>query len=302
MADRGVGQAHGKHGELDQRSATRASCIHVNLTAAENFQQRHALDRVTSDGTVLRLHQEDMCQALSVWPSKKYAGDGGPAAVTIAKLLAEHADQGDVDRFTDMVVAQYLLGAPDGHAKNYSIILLGNRATLAPVYDVASVLPYNPDPTSGLSRVAMPIAGKSKFGTVDLAVIAKFADKAGTDPDRLVERTREMAAALPDAIAAAAADIPTAALGDLAVALQTGIRQLCSTLDPPPRGTAAPQPADDDDDEDDDGILPEAGVGEEDATSGEVFVVSHARGKRAIRGHTRRRPTKRLSDISEGPS
>ena len=253
-------------------------------------------DRVKqSDGTVLRLHQEDMCQALSVWPSKKYAADGGPAAVAIAKLLAEHTDQRDVDRFTDMVVAQYLLGAPDGHAKNYSVILLGDRATLAPVYDVASVLPYNPDPTSGLSRVAMPIAGRSKFGTVDLAAIAKFADKAGTDPDRLVERTREMAAALPDALAAAAAVVPAAALGDLATALQNGIRQQCSTLDPPPRGAPAPQLVDDDGED----VPPEAMVDDEDATSGEVVVVSHARGKRSVRGHTRRRPTKRLSDVSE---
>ncbi|MGJ6127412.1 type II toxin-antitoxin system HipA family toxin [Mycolicibacterium sp. Y3] len=253
-------------------------------------------DRVTQDdGTVLRLHQEDMCQALSVWPSKKYAADGGPSAITIAKLLAAHADQQDVDRFTDMVVAQYLLGAPDGHAKNYSVILLGNRVTLAPVYDVASVLPYNPNPASGLSRVAMPIAGKSKFGTVDLATIAKFADKAGTDPDRLVARTREMAAALPDAIAAAAADIPTATLGDLATALRTGIRQQCATLDPPPRGTAATPPVHDDEE-----MPPETVSDEEDAAaSGEIPVVSHSRGKRPVRGHTRRRPTKRLSGVTD---
>ncbi|BBN50867.1 type II toxin-antitoxin system HipA family toxin [Mycobacterium avium] len=254
-------------------------------------------DRATqNDGTVVRLHQEDMCQALSVWPSKKYAADGGPSAVTIAQLLAAHADQGDVDRFTDMVIAQYLLGAPDGHAKNYSVILVGNRVTLAPVYDVASVLPYSPDPTSGLSRVAMPIAGKSKFGTVDLAAIAKFADKAGTDPDRLVERTRQMAAALPDAIAAAAADIPADTLGDLAALLQAGISQQCATLDPPPRATATAPPVDDDEQ------MPADTAPDDDggAASGEIPVVSYARGKQAVRGHTRRRPTKRLSGISEG--
>lgn len=77
-----------------------------------------------NDGTVVRLHQEDMCQALSVWPSKKRRRRG-PSAGSIAQLLAAHADQRDVDRFTDMVVAQYLLGATDGHAKNYSVISEG---------------------------------------------------------------------------------------------------------------------------------------------------------------------------------
>lgn len=53
-------------------------------------------DRVDHNGTIVRLHQEDMCQALSQWPEKKYATDGGPAAVPIAKLLAAHATQTDV--------------------------------------------------------------------------------------------------------------------------------------------------------------------------------------------------------------
>lgn len=292
------GQALNEH--LCQKSLS-AIGIAAAHTEYQEFQSVPAIvvtryDRVAkSDGTVLRLHQEDMCQALAVWPSKKYAADGGPAAVDIARLLAAHADQTDVDRFTDMVVAQYLLGAPDGHAKNYSVILLGNRVALAPVYDVASVLPYQPDPESGLSRVAMPIAGRSKFGTVDLAAIAKFADKAGTDPDRLVERTRAMAAGLPDAIAAAAADIPAATLGDLATALQAGISQQCATLDPPPRGMEAAPPLQDEE-------VPAETVSmeDDDAAGGEIPVVSHTRKSRPIRGHTRRRPTRRLSDMSEG--
>jgi serine/threonine-protein kinase HipA len=98
-------------------------------------------------------------------------------------------------------VAQYLLGAPDGHAKNYSVILNGTNLTLAPVYDVASSLPYRTDPKSGLNRVAMPIAGHSLFGEVTLYDVEKFARAAGTDPQRLAARARDMAARLPDALA-----------------------------------------------------------------------------------------------------
>ncbi|KAA1250204.1 type II toxin-antitoxin system HipA family toxin [Mycobacterium simiae] len=251
-------------------------------------------DRVEHNGKILRLHQEDMCQALSMWPNKKYASDGGPSAITIAKLLAERATQNDVDRFADIVVAQYLLGAPDGHAKNYSVILVSNRVTLAPIYDVASVLPYNPDPSSNLSRVAMPIAGRSRFGTVDLHTIAKFATKAGTDPDRLVERTRDMTAALPDAIAAAAADVPTAILGPLATNLQAGVAQQCATVDRPPR-TAPPGPLAPVEDSDDDQPSPEDPA--EDTGDG-VPVVSYTRGKHQVRTHIRRRPAKHLSDAT----
>lgn len=154
--------------------------------------------------------------------------------MAIAQMLGRSATQHDVDRFTDAVVAQYLCCAPDAHAKNYSVILAGDHAALAPVYDVASVLPYNPDPNSGLARVAMPIAGHSRFGDVDLHYVEKFATTAGTDPDRLVARAREMAADLPDAISTAADDIPPETLGSI---VRTGISEHCATLDRPPTNT-----------------------------------------------------------------
>ncbi|MGV7643096.1 type II toxin-antitoxin system HipA family toxin, partial [Mycobacterium kansasii] len=82
--------------------------------------------------------------------------------------------------------------------KNYSVILAGDQVALAPLYDDASVLPYGPDPKSDLARVAMPIGGHSRFGDVELHHIERFAVNAGTDPDRLVAATRQMAADLPE--------------------------------------------------------------------------------------------------------
>ncbi len=184
-----------------------------------------------ADGTVLRLHQEDMCQALSVWPQKKYASDGGPTAVHIAALLKENATQRDVDRFTDAVVAQYLIGAPDGHAKNYSVILNGIDVTLAPLYDVASILPYKRDPKSLLNRVAMPIAGHSRFGEVTMRDVEKFGAAAGTDPQRLSERTRDMAAQLPDALRQAGADFTAPPLIALRDKLVDAVAAHCASLE-----------------------------------------------------------------------
>lgn len=183
------------------------------------------------DGTVVRIHQEDMCQALSVWPQNKYTSGGGPSAVDISRLLSKVASQRDVDRFTDVVVAQYLLGAPDGHAKNYSVILDGEDVTLAPICDVASILPYPRKPASGLDRVAMSIASHNKFGDVNMRDIERFAKNTGTDPDRLVARAREMATNLPDAIADAASKISGEGLTELSEALVRETKALASTLD-----------------------------------------------------------------------
>lgn len=183
------------------------------------------------DGTVVRLHQEDMCQALSVWPQNKYTPSGGPSAVDIGQLLSRVASQRDIDRFTDAVIAQYLLGAPDGHAKNYSVILDGEDVTLAPIYDVASILPYPREAGSSLDRTAMSIAGHNKFGDVTLKHVERFAKNTGTSPERLVARTREMAAQLPDAIADAAGNVKAEGLTELRDALIAEVRALTATVD-----------------------------------------------------------------------
>lgn len=104
-------------------------------------------DRVMlDDDHVARVHQEDMCQALGVMPTSKYQSEGGPKPADIAKLLREHSSkpQEDVDTFVDALVFNWLIGGTDAHAKNYSV-LHGSRGQLrlAPLYDLASALPYD---------------------------------------------------------------------------------------------------------------------------------------------------------------
>lgn len=184
-----------------------------------------------SDGTIVRIHQEDMCQALSVWSQNKYPSSGGPSAINISQLLSKVASQRDVDRFTDAVVAQYLLGAPDGHAKNYSVFLDGEDVSLAPIYDVASILPYERRPGSSLDRAAMSLSGHNKFGDVRMRHIERFAKNTGTNPDRLIARTREMATNLPIAIAEVASRSSGERLTELSEALVRETRALAATLD-----------------------------------------------------------------------
>lgn len=95
------------------------------------------------DGRLLRLPQEDCCQALSVPPTLKYESDGGPGIPAILNLLSA-SDDAEADRsmFLRANIVFWLLGATDGHAKNFSIRLgPGGRFQLTPLYDIISAQP-----------------------------------------------------------------------------------------------------------------------------------------------------------------
>lgn len=121
----------------------------VNNATIETFGRTRALvierfdRRWARDGRLLRLPQEDCCQALSVPPSRKYQSDGGPGLVQVLDLL-RGSDTPDQDRKT-VLKAQimfWLIGATDGHAKNFSIFLgPGGTFRLTPLYDVLSAQP-----------------------------------------------------------------------------------------------------------------------------------------------------------------
>lgn len=95
------------------------------------------------DGRLIRLPQEDCCQALSVPPTRKYQNEGGPGIVEICDLLTG-SDEPQRDRadFLKAVILFWLIGATDGHAKNFSISLMpGGRFRMTPIYDVLTVQP-----------------------------------------------------------------------------------------------------------------------------------------------------------------
>lgn len=99
--------------------------------------------RWTNDGRLLRLPQEDSCQALSVAPTNKYENEGGPGIASIAKLLMGSDDpQADQLAFFKAQILFWLIGATDGHAKNFSIFLAPrSRYRLTPLYDILTAQP-----------------------------------------------------------------------------------------------------------------------------------------------------------------
>ncbi|MEI6782426.1 MAG: type II toxin-antitoxin system HipA family toxin [Verrucomicrobiota bacterium] len=97
----------------------------------------------TTDERLLRVPQEDFCQALSCPPSLKYQSQGGPGIVDGLNLLkASDTPAEDQKAFLKAQVLFWLIGATDGHAKNFSIFLgRGGRFKLTPVYDVLTAQP-----------------------------------------------------------------------------------------------------------------------------------------------------------------
>ncbi len=139
----------------------------------------------TEDGRLLRLPQEDCCQALSVSPTRKYENEGGPGIQQVLDLLRA-SDDPETDRrmFLKAQILFWLLGATDGHAKNFSVFLRpGGRFVLAPLYDVMSAQPALD--AKQLSRNKMKLAmvvGKNRHDVIDRILPRHFiqtAEKGG---------------------------------------------------------------------------------------------------------------------------
>ena len=109
------------------------------VLVVERFDRRWTLD-----GRLVRLPQEDCCQALSVSPTQKYQPQGGPGIVDIMELLlGSDNPTDDRERFFTIQVLFWLLGVTDGHAKNFSVFLRPqNSFTLTPLYDVLTLQPF----------------------------------------------------------------------------------------------------------------------------------------------------------------
>lgn len=172
--------------------------LRVARTSVEQFGDIRALvvrrydRRRTTSGTWSRLHQEDMCQALGVRPSRKYQSQGGPGAGTVARLINDHStarDQGDNRRFAQALLFNWLVCGTDAHARNYSLMLSGSNVALAPLYDLNSHLAYSDGRSNDLS---MSVAGTFRASSVRSSDWTRVADELLIEPDWMrAEVTRQ---------------------------------------------------------------------------------------------------------------
>lgn len=135
----------------------------TRVLVVERFDRRWTPDHKA----LLRLPQEDMCQATGTSPLIKYEADGGPGMDRILGLLAS-SEQRESDRanFFRAQLLFWLLCAPDGHAKNFSIHLAPRGAfSMTPLYDVLSAYPMLGKGANQINpfkvKLAMAVRGKN---------------------------------------------------------------------------------------------------------------------------------------------
>jgi serine/threonine-protein kinase HipA len=124
---------------------------------------------VSADGQrLLRLVQEDFCQATGTSPLVKYEAEGGPGLGVLFNLLQQSVEaERDLRTLMASQLLFWMLRAPDGHAKNFSIHLLpGGRYRMTPLYDVMSAYPVMGDGPNQWSpralKLAMALVGKNR--------------------------------------------------------------------------------------------------------------------------------------------
>ncbi|WP_104088543.1 HipA domain-containing protein [Cryobacterium sp. N19] len=164
-------------------------------------------DRRQFDGRWARLHQEALCQALSVPPDLKYQQDGGPGVGTIAQLLGRlplNNREAGQKRFFDSLVFNVSAACTDAHAKNISILLRGDRAVLAPLYDLGTHAPY---PATGALRSAMKVGDEYRMDAIGLQDFLAVAAKLQIPADYAEERVRYIRGNVAGAFADAAGNV-----------------------------------------------------------------------------------------------
>jgi serine/threonine-protein kinase HipA len=131
---------------------------------------------------LIRLPQEDMCQALGIAPALKYEADGGPNIQLIMDIL-RGSQQAQQDRatFFKAQILFWLLAAPDGHGKNFSLFIEPNNGyRLTPLYDILSAYPFMGG--AGLQKqkvkMAMSVQGKTRHFKWDSIVPRHFISTA----------------------------------------------------------------------------------------------------------------------------
>jgi serine/threonine-protein kinase HipA len=157
-------------------------------------------DRVRIGAALRRVHQEDMCQALSIPPTRKYQNEGGPGIRDIVELLRTYSTNSreDVDAFLDSIAFNWLIAGTDAHGKNYALLIGSEgRVRLAPLYDLASVLPY-PDIDMERAKLSMKLGGEYRLRNIGLHHWRNLAKEMRLDPDALIHRVDDFARQLGD--------------------------------------------------------------------------------------------------------
>ncbi|MEM9261952.1 MAG: type II toxin-antitoxin system HipA family toxin [Pseudomonadota bacterium] len=162
----------------------------------------HRYDRREIEGRIVRIHQEDFCQALSVMPQGKYQNEGGPGTDQIIEGLQTWSSnpQADIETFVKANIFNCLIAGTDAHAKNYALLISGSSVRLAPLYDIISTLPYADIPIQK-AKLAMKIGGEYRLQKIGVRQWEEFGKVAKISTSDIEKMIRDMSGIIGEASA-----------------------------------------------------------------------------------------------------
>lgn len=180
--------------------------VHVEVERISNIDCIivERFDRAIDDnGDVIRLHQEDICQALGYPPEQKYelpgrgrpGHGGGPEFADVARLLDTHsaAPLEDLDKLAQVATFTALIGNADAHGKNLALLFTSeHRVRLAPLYDTVPTVLF----PKLKNEAAMTIGGAVDLAKVSRTSLAAEARHWNVDPHRMIEQAETLAHAV----------------------------------------------------------------------------------------------------------
>lgn len=149
-------------------------------------------DKMIKDGHMMRLHQEDFCQATAIPSDMKYQNEGGPSLKQCFDVLRDMSSVPvlDLPTLLDAVIFNYLIGNNDAHAKNFSLLYQGDGIIrLAPLYDLVCTV-YYPELSP---KMAMKLSGEYRSDRIAMRHFEKLADETGLAKPIVKKRVQEMA-------------------------------------------------------------------------------------------------------------
>jgi serine/threonine-protein kinase HipA len=197
---------------------------------------------LSSDGTrLLRLMQEDFCQATGTSPLVKYENEGGPGLERLFTLTQQSLNaESDLRTLMASQILFWMLRAPDGHGKNFSIQLqpgASGRFRLTRMYDVMSAYPVLGDgpnqwPVHDL-KLAMALLGKNRHYHIHNVQRRHFNSTAkkvgyGESAEPLL---REIIARTPDVVAQVKTELPQGFSQKVADTVLEGLLNAAQTLE-----------------------------------------------------------------------
>jgi len=244
------------HMQADMRTSVENEWLCARIMAAygipiaacevETFEDQKALvverfDRaLASDRSwIIRLPQEDMCQATGVSPLRKYQSDGGPGIAQImALLLGSECTEQDRKNFFKTQIVFWVLAATDGHGKNFSIAHLpGGRYRATPIYDVLSAHPVigkgkNQIPPAK-AKLAMAVRGTTNYYLIEKIQRRHWitqAQQVGLGAEAAEQLIKEVIESTEAVIDTTARQLPGKFPPDLAEAIFHGMRRLSAKM------------------------------------------------------------------------